>query len=947
MKKLNYLLVSLVLLTNLYSQDPIKNYPGIPLITYTGLQWDYVPFIPDDQFRQIDSAGIFALQISNLTEANFDSKVKNTGLLVMPEQVDETVVDYAHIYRYTEGRYTEFEAEGTPLSEGKVTLYNDSLARDIINGAVVTKPTTLNGTLIYGPMYPQCVHYAAIDPGIPIDYKARYYLKLEDISSIHPLPTDTMCILRVTTTRTWDPVTRTWGFWETKEIKERAITYQEFTTKGQLLEFDLDYDLQNIPSQFLKVEQPPFNYFKKPVKNIEGIETDRVSVNCIEFKLIWKGNSTHVRLSVDKIILSDNRGWDLYHESFPEQNIKSQIDQSLIDFEGRVAGWIGLDEPWSLDMWGAIRKVSEIIDSYPNSAKAKLYFQFNPSWNGRFGDYGDVARASKVIMIDEFMRRVKKANIWVTNWLYDLPCDGIITDAPCNGSENYKSLNITWASDSIYKKFAYASEIFPDLHYGISIQTGKYRYSYNGVVESRIREITGQELLYQTNLSLIYGAKLISPWLYFGHYNGINDDFTGFRNPQHNYAITDKYNTLKDTIAPRLKGLMGKTLKKLTPTEQILNPEPLTWHNFINILYHWEDAPFKTELDLGFFKDSLNQDYVMLINRWYASGARTVPISFNSGCFGNYNNIQLYDLINNSKQTINNNGIIYPNIALGDAIFYRVAPIVRVGGSLVASETTNPNETLLDEMTIESGVTLTVNGNYYAKANITVKNGGKIVAGTNGKIIFDSGKNIIIDGSAEIKGTSSNRLSISAAASYYGIVINPGSAFIMDYCDIESIGFAISTASGSQSYVNIANSNIVTMYSGISLASSSSYEVFQTPPVPIIQNCRITASFSGISVSNYRSVLLKSNTFSNCGISVSNVVSAYIQDNDISLGSHQNHPGILFNNSGGYIRNNIIKNRSNGIHIANSSPEIGGNLIENNYLHGLYIAGSSIPNLIG
>ena len=127
----------------------------------------------------------------------------------------------------------------------------------------------------------------------------------------------------------------------------------------------------------------------------------------------------------------------------------------------------------------------------------------------------------------------------------------------------------------------------------------------------------------------------------------------------------------------------------------------------------------------------------------------------------------------------------------------------------------------------------------------------------------------------------------------------------MDYCDVISNGYAITTESGPQSYVNISNSNINALHSGISLVASSTYEGFQTPPVPVIQNCIITATFSGINVSNYRSVLLKSNTFTNCGISVSNVASAYIQDNDISLGTRQNYSGIVFNNSGGYIRNNL------------------------------------------
>ena len=423
MKKVICIVGFLFLSINSYSQqgDPIKDFPGIPIITYMGVDSPYIP--PYQQFQKIDSAGIFALQMANLTKSTFDEKIllHTDDLLVMPEQIKPWLDNY--IYKYTEARYTEFEAEGTNINEGRVTLYHDSIDCEIYNGAVRTieDETLPGGTLIYGPMYSQEVIYSSVDPGDTIDYTAKYYLKLEDLQPGSSSPNDTICVLRVTTSRTWDE-NLGWGFWDTKPIKEVAVTYGQLQPfLGQWKDIDLSYNLLNIPDDFLKTVSPPYTYINKSIYNAEKNEIiDRVSINCIEFKLIWKGNPHKVRLSVDKIIVFDDRGWDLWNEPEPEYNIFTQLQHNQADFPNRIAGWIGLDEPWSLDTWGPIRKISEIIDNHSSTAKAKMYFQFNPSWNGRFGDYGDVARASKVIMIDEFMRRVKKANVWINGWLYDV-----------------------------------------------------------------------------------------------------------------------------------------------------------------------------------------------------------------------------------------------------------------------------------------------------------------------------------------------------------------------------------------------------------------------------------------------------------------------------------------------------------------------------------------------
>lgn len=78
---------------------------------------------------------------------------------------------------------------------------------------------------------------------------------------------------------------------------------------------------------------------------------------------------------------------------------------------------------------------------------------------------------------------------------------------------------------------------------------------------------------------------------------------------------TPKYYLLKNILKPRLAGLFGKTLKKLTPTDQLLNVESFITYDFLKLRYYMTEY-LPGSYDLGFFKDSDNLDYFMLLSRW-------------------------------------------------------------------------------------------------------------------------------------------------------------------------------------------------------------------------------------------------------------------------------------------------------------------------------------------
>jgi parallel beta-helix repeat protein len=53
----------------------------------------------------------------------------------------------------------------------------------------------------------------------------------------------------------------------------------------------------------------------------------------------------------------------------------------------------------------------------------------------------------------------------------------------------------------------------------------------------------------------------------------------------------------------------------------------------------------------------------------------------------------------------------------------------------------------------------------------------------------------------------------------------------------------------------------------------------------------------------------------------------------------------LESSSGASINLNTISGHSNSIHLGNSSPNIGGNIISYNKYHGIYIGAGSLPNM--
>ena len=260
----------------------------------------------------------------------------------------------------------------------------------------------------------------------------------------------------------------------------------------------------------------------------------------------------------------------------------------------------------------------------------------------------------------------------------------------------------------------------------------------------------------------MYGAKFFSLYTYFAQrdssnissgltYHGIVDHYPNIF--PGNEIYTDKYEMLRDTLSPRLKGLFGKTIKHLVPAslkflgkDILVNPDYSSFYSYIDYIEATGGQADTCVVDLGLFTDPADNlaKHFMIINRYYST-VSNMTIGLKE--LSDYKNWQITDLMDTSGLSLvaHNNSVEFDDtIIRGDAKFYSVLPVIRAGGILATDDTVFTSTTLTDNMTINDSVTLTVNSNYIIKDTVTLTGSG-LIDGTgyidlqsNGKIIISN-----------------------------------------------------------------------------------------------------------------------------------------------------------------------------------------------------------------
>ena len=459
-----------------------------------------------------------------------------------------------------------------------------------------------------------------------------------------------------------------------------------------------------------------------------------------------------------------------------------------------------------------------------------------------------------------------------------------------------------------------------------------------------VREPSAYEIKAMTNLAVCYGAKGISYYLY--------------SHPSNDPTVLGFYYT--DTGLPRDTDDYGypkwETIKQLNQKLASIGNELLSldwegaksWSNG-NTAGNWigiiSNISTNVPSETGYVETSHSKiqdvDYIFVVNRrTLPTDQRTITVTIDKAS-SIYNNWNITEIGASNSLTVGKTGSFEFSYEPGEGKLFKLEPVVIAGGNLIYNEIISSDIELHGDLTIESGVTLTVNADYNCYGNITIKDGGYIKTTGNGKMFFNNHKRIIVEGTAVIIGEPLNKIELDFIAPHHtnGINVKNGGELAIYYSFIKNSRNGITVDPGgtlievaevdfedcSDHCINIAGPN-----------SSNCWIHYNT----------FTNSNCAISATNLGDIYIAYNTVQDVeqGIYLSNVTSPLIMNNTMSSTQKQ-LPGIFLESCSGGIRENTISGFTNGIHLGNSSPDIGGNEITNNLYHGIYVGAGSLPRM--
>ncbi len=741
--------------------------------------------------------------------------------------------------------------------------------------------------------------------------------------------TDTVCALSIIYRYKWYLNENDWGY-QTDTLNRTYFTLFDFPV--------------NTFKTFPVIYQYPDRFGNKYLgKFPEGMfsETDTIfiddiSLTGIEFQLDWYCVG---KLYIDYVDLYDNIiGTQLQNEETFETEVKPNLITYANSFSNVVnlKYWYVNDEPNTMDSYEPMRIVDSIVTEFA-SFKKPIITEIYPHWRGVMN--GD-------LHLQKFVELTKPKQLMIDRYVFNV---GYPAEAGL--FELRKSFQL---ADDVRAGFWYVAQGF-SMRVGNPIDSNYCRW----------RRPDSTELNASVMLALAHGSKGILFWHFspnfsiasttacdvVGHlyFDGLVDE---------NLNPTPLYDYVKDGLSPRLKGKLGKTLLTLDYTGDYLQmlrhqgepPLPDITHRYFTLNdngtdYFWH-AGFHQQ------KYFIDNDYVLLVNL-REDGNRTARITLeNTTSYENLSARNIEGGIGELDTTIARNLMITveDEFPPGEGKLYQVAPVVKYGGRLIYDEEI-ASETLHDEMIIENGATLGISGNYSVYADIIVKDGGRIVNTSNGKITFYNDHKLILQGNSTLSSLSQNKLVLDfvSPSENNGIIADSGLVIIISNCEIKNAGTGIMVSSFSSSapeseafHFRVDSVDFIDCEDfGINITG-------QYVNKAMIENSSFTGSAYGVSAVNLDEVVIFNNYFTNTemGIRLINITKVDVIGNIITSNQYSMQ-GIFLDNSGGNLRANIVQGHSNGIHLGNSSPDIGSSIIYDNKYHGIYIGIGSLPNMLG
>jgi len=892
----------------------------------------------------LDSSGLNTLY--NRADEDRKTFLANYSLLAV-----NTQSKFEYISHYTTGFYSKWEAEENQTDSARVGIKHYDSQGNTFGQVAFWENAWCWSTeglsapacsLMYGPHYRQEKRYKRLyDMDITrwgrdtVQYVVRFNMALSNPQGV---PSDEdVCKIKV--------VFRYKNLQDDKHydavFKSRVLKVSDFNSDSSFKDIYLH-------------ENPDSNWYQYPDSFVVPRNSDKIvnpsagtlnyvdyeSYTGIQYWVEWLRNDTKCNLYIDYVELYDNDGWNFYLEDpiGVSDSIKAYA-QSFSDWDN-IIYWAGVDEPYIIDTYMPVHIVDSLIRSYPVQAPP-LTTPFNPTWtwdhkvNGedQMVQYYNIAKPSKL-------------NVSIN---------------PC-----YEDWPVIRAFDYEWMKFNFQRASALDPNFWYNAQTHGFLTQKNTDDWCVWRKPEPPELKSMVMLALAHGAKGIM-FFWFESFLWVED--RGSCVGTYWEAIVDEegnplnlYYTIKDTLVPRLKGKLGKTLMELDYTgvflplrryfsePGVVNTNSTVTESYLTLTeYTGETPPPPINFHAGFFsRPSYPLDNCFMLDNLITTNEKTVKVTVHPPVSGyeNYRFRNIEGIVDTTFKDSLTNLITYP---AGEGYLYQVAPVTLYGGRLLYPESVGGGMVLNDDMIIENGATLTIYDNYIAEANITVKN-GTILVGENGKIIFDAGKKLIIDGACTIGGLSNDKLHLVFSEPINddptGIMIKSGGSLTISNCTIEGAMIGIESQLNAN-YLNVQYVDFINCSDiAISIAGYGSSQIL-TPPTPSIKYCTITGSDNGVWASNLSQIIIRENNINGAeqGIYLSNVTTPAVIGN--ILNGNNQMPGIFLESCNGVVRGNRINNHTHGILIGNSASDIGGNIIEHNWNRGLYVGIGSLPNMHG
>ena len=426
MQKTNFLLLFVLLF---FSAPFIKgqmhyldDYEGIPIVAvYINADAQDLTTLNFQRLRELGAIGISS-RIHDDAEYN---KIKNNGMRVIPINIWDSGPNQSSVTYYSDAIYTMWEAEGhlgDSLNKGAVELKYDSQlgevfseqnSADTIKG-IVTKSSNA-GELIYGPAYAQYIKYKVLPLESTTDiikYNARFRLKIKQIGSLPPLDDyldSPVCTIEVVASNPKvNPTTYL-------NIRSKILTVRDFIEGGD--------GGWNVWQDKVLANYSLEELADKSEEYLRGIDTTSHDPSFdsmwMQFVVDWAG-SNFLKLYVDYVEVSDEKGRRLKTDSSARQDVYDLV--ALYSDPTYVLGWMGLNEPGTIDNFEPIRIVDSLIQAATNG-NLRYYATFTSGWKGLVGYYqpGLIPSNGYVLTSLEFLRRTKLPYISYNLYNYLLP----------------------------------------------------------------------------------------------------------------------------------------------------------------------------------------------------------------------------------------------------------------------------------------------------------------------------------------------------------------------------------------------------------------------------------------------------------------------------------------------------------------------------------------------